>query len=184
MTLEELMHAGGPPWGCEALFSTEKSYTNCWDEENNSLTENLKDTVDAQSSVPSLLFFSRCAHPDLNFVVSFSSACDEKLREIMKTCFVKRPREWRWFTLQVHRLVDVHSIRKSYSKNDKHDSLTTKWTAKLQIWGRNPRPRKTQHQYQQKQRFSKKYRHPQLDQKLTRKRTLQEVRAMLKCRKA
>merc|ERR1712142_149581 len=35
-----------------------------------------------------------------------------------------------------------------------------------------------------KQRFTKKYRHPQLDQKLTRKRTLQEARAMLKCRKA
>ena len=35
-----------------------------------------------------------------------------------------------------------------------------------------------------KQRFSKKYRHPQLDQKLTRKRTLQEIRTMLKCRKA
>merc|ERR1712142_947768 len=35
-----------------------------------------------------------------------------------------------------------------------------------------------------KQRFSKKYRHPQLDEKLTRKRTLQEARAMYKCRKA
>lgn len=35
-----------------------------------------------------------------------------------------------------------------------------------------------------KQGFNKKYRHPLLDQKLTRKRTLQEARAMLKCRKA
>ena len=35
-----------------------------------------------------------------------------------------------------------------------------------------------------KQRFKKTYRHPQLDTKLTHKRTLQEVRAMLKCRKA
>ena len=35
-----------------------------------------------------------------------------------------------------------------------------------------------------KQRFQKKYRHPSLDEKLTHKRTLQEARAMLKCRKA
>lgn len=35
-----------------------------------------------------------------------------------------------------------------------------------------------------KQRFKKKYRHPSLDNKITHKRTLQEVRAILKCRKA
>lgn len=35
-----------------------------------------------------------------------------------------------------------------------------------------------------KERFCKKYRHPQLDLKLTHKRTLQEARAMLKCHKA
>lgn len=35
-----------------------------------------------------------------------------------------------------------------------------------------------------KQRFEKKYRHPSLDIKITHKRTLQEVRAILKCRKA
>lgn len=35
-----------------------------------------------------------------------------------------------------------------------------------------------------KKRFSKKYRHPTLDEKLTKRRTLQEVRALLKCRKA
>jgi len=46
---------------------------------------------------------------------------------------------------------------------------------KSQLFGRN---------IMIKERFSKKYRHPQLDKKLTRKRTLQEVRAMLKCRKA
>jgi len=35
-----------------------------------------------------------------------------------------------------------------------------------------------------KERFQKKYRHPTLDTKLTHKRTLQEARAILKCRKA
>ena len=35
-----------------------------------------------------------------------------------------------------------------------------------------------------KQRFKKKYRHPVLDDKLTRKRTAQEVRSLLRCRKA
>lgn len=35
-----------------------------------------------------------------------------------------------------------------------------------------------------KQRFSKTYRHPSLDEKLTHRRTTQEVRSMLRCRKA
>lgn len=35
-----------------------------------------------------------------------------------------------------------------------------------------------------KQRFSKKYRHPALDEKLTRRRTAQELRAILRCRRA
>lgn len=35
-----------------------------------------------------------------------------------------------------------------------------------------------------KERFPKTYRHPQLDEKLTQKRTLQEARAILRCRKA
>ena len=35
-----------------------------------------------------------------------------------------------------------------------------------------------------KQRFRKAYRQPQLDEKLTQKRTLQEIRAMARCRKA
>ncbi|XP_066932383.1 EKC/KEOPS complex subunit TP53RK-like [Clytia hemisphaerica] len=35
-----------------------------------------------------------------------------------------------------------------------------------------------------KERFQKTYRHPQLDLKLTQKRTLQEARAILRCRKA
>lgn len=34
-----------------------------------------------------------------------------------------------------------------------------------------------------KQRFKKKYRHPKLDAKLTHKRTVQEVRSILRCRK-
>ncbi|XP_033116602.1 EKC/KEOPS complex subunit TP53RK-like [Anneissia japonica] len=35
-----------------------------------------------------------------------------------------------------------------------------------------------------KERFSKKYRHPILDEKLTKKRTTQEVRAIMRCKKA
>eukprot|EP00112_Aurelia_sp_Birch-Aquarium-sp1_P015128 Seg3325.3 transcript_id=Seg3325.3/GoldUCD/mRNA.D3Y31 product="EKC/KEOPS complex subunit TP53RK" protein_id=Seg3325.3/GoldUCD/D3Y31 len=35
-----------------------------------------------------------------------------------------------------------------------------------------------------KQRFKKTYRHPSLDEKLTHRRTLQEARSMLRCRKA
>ena len=35
-----------------------------------------------------------------------------------------------------------------------------------------------------KQRFKKKYRHPTLDEKLTAKRTSQEVRSLLRCQKA
>ncbi|KAM3620834.1 uncharacterized protein V6R79_002655 [Siganus canaliculatus] len=35
-----------------------------------------------------------------------------------------------------------------------------------------------------KERFPKRYRHPQLDEKLTHRRTTQEVRSMLRCRKA
>lgn len=35
-----------------------------------------------------------------------------------------------------------------------------------------------------KERFSKSYRHPSLDEKLTQRRTTQEVRSMLRCRKA
>lgn len=35
-----------------------------------------------------------------------------------------------------------------------------------------------------KERFSKSYRHPSLDEKLTHRRTTQEVRSMLRCRKA
>lgn len=35
-----------------------------------------------------------------------------------------------------------------------------------------------------KQRFPKRYRHPTLDEKLTHRRTTQEVRAILRCRKA
>ncbi|XP_065065120.1 EKC/KEOPS complex subunit TP53RK-like [Rhopilema esculentum] len=35
-----------------------------------------------------------------------------------------------------------------------------------------------------KQRFRKTYRHPSLDEKLTHRRTLQEVRSMLRCRKS
>ncbi|XP_022097536.1 TP53-regulating kinase-like [Acanthaster planci] len=35
-----------------------------------------------------------------------------------------------------------------------------------------------------KQRFKKKYRHPALDEKLTQKRTAQEVRSLVRCRKA
>ncbi|XP_028854895.1 EKC/KEOPS complex subunit TP53RK [Denticeps clupeoides] len=35
-----------------------------------------------------------------------------------------------------------------------------------------------------KHRFPKRYRHPQLDEKLTRRRTVQEARAALRCRKA
>ena len=35
-----------------------------------------------------------------------------------------------------------------------------------------------------KQRFKKKYRHPILDKKLTHRRTAQEVRSLVRCRKA
>lgn len=35
-----------------------------------------------------------------------------------------------------------------------------------------------------KQRFPKRYRHPTLDEKLTHRRTTQEVRSILRCRKA
>ncbi|CAL1608822.1 unnamed protein product [Knipowitschia caucasica] len=35
-----------------------------------------------------------------------------------------------------------------------------------------------------KERFSKRYRHPALDEKLTHRRTVQELRAILRCRKA
>ncbi|XP_061687947.1 EKC/KEOPS complex subunit TP53RK [Syngnathoides biaculeatus] len=35
-----------------------------------------------------------------------------------------------------------------------------------------------------KERFQKRYRHPQLDEKLTRRRTVQEVRSILRCRRA
>lgn len=35
-----------------------------------------------------------------------------------------------------------------------------------------------------KERFPKRYRHPVLDEKLTRRRTAQEVRSILRCRKA
>uniref|UniRef100_S4R9Q1 non-specific serine/threonine protein kinase n=1 Tax=Petromyzon marinus TaxID=7757 RepID=S4R9Q1_PETMA len=35
-----------------------------------------------------------------------------------------------------------------------------------------------------KERFPKKYRHPQLDWRLTRRRTVQEVRSLLRCRRA
>lgn len=35
-----------------------------------------------------------------------------------------------------------------------------------------------------KERFPKRYRHPALDEKLTHRRTVQEVRAILRCRRA
>lgn len=35
-----------------------------------------------------------------------------------------------------------------------------------------------------KQRFPKRYRHPLLDEKLTHRRTVQEVRSILRCRRA
>ncbi len=35
-----------------------------------------------------------------------------------------------------------------------------------------------------KERFPKRYRHPVLDEKLTHRRTVQEVRSMLRCRRA
>lgn len=35
-----------------------------------------------------------------------------------------------------------------------------------------------------KERFPKRYRHPGLDEKLSHRRTLQEVRSILRCRKA
>lgn len=35
-----------------------------------------------------------------------------------------------------------------------------------------------------KERFSKSYRHPALDEKLTHRRSVQEVRSILRCRKA
>lgn len=35
-----------------------------------------------------------------------------------------------------------------------------------------------------KERFPKRYRHPVLDEKLTHRRTVQEVRSILRCRKA
>lgn len=35
-----------------------------------------------------------------------------------------------------------------------------------------------------KERFQKRYRHPALDDKLSRRRTLQEVRSILRCRRA
>lgn len=35
-----------------------------------------------------------------------------------------------------------------------------------------------------KERFPKRYRHPELDEKLTHRRTVQEVRSILRCRKA
>lgn len=35
-----------------------------------------------------------------------------------------------------------------------------------------------------KERFPKRYRHPALDEKLTHRRTAQEVRAILRCRRA
>ena len=75
------MHAGGSPRGCDAPFSKESSNSLCWDEENNLLKEIPKNTGDARSSVPYLLFLSRCARLVLHFVVLFSLACDEKLRE-------------------------------------------------------------------------------------------------------
>ena len=43
---------------------------------------------DAQSYVLFLLFLSRCARLVLQFVASFSLACDEKLREIMRNIFL------------------------------------------------------------------------------------------------
>ena len=35
-----------------------------------------------------------------------------------------------------------------------------------------------------KERFPKRYRHPEMDEKLTHRRTAQEVRSILRCRKA
>jgi len=64
-------------------------------------------------------------------------------------------------------------------------SHSTKWSLLKQ--GAEARVYKTEFYNKKtivKERFSKSYRHPSLDEKLTHRRTSQEVRSMLRCRKA
>lgn len=65
------------------------------------------------------------------------------------------------------------------------ESHSTKWSLLKQ--GAEARVYKTEFYNKKtivKERFSKSYRHPSLDEKLTHRRTSQEVRSMLRCRKA
>ncbi len=79
------------------------------------LSNPLNDTSGVDASRRIRVLFHLCcsslvAHV-LFYIVVFSLACDEKLGETMRNMFfVKRLREWRWWTLQVHQLVDIYPI--------------------------------------------------------------------------